>query len=439
MRLKNGRAENSTTDTAKESPDTVQRSKAEKTVSNTKRHLQNQTATIPTRSLDYWDLLRNSTVEYDSRQDSALYKITLGEENTVRLAHLVLATTFTFPIEGEWVMIDTFAHLGGAYMLALHHFNERNSSLVPNLSSLLGDCNVQLTMDVRDTALSPTTASRKAFEYLGPPNHSLASPFPVAFIGAGRSATSEALSVLAGSYNTLVISSQSTASSLDNKDKFPSFCRAIPTNRVDSKAVVAYFKSLGVTHFGIVYIRDPYGSEYNRDLSNTAKENNMTVVSVAWDESDDGGQLISVLRKLRDSGFKYFFAILAPSGTLRGRDRARSDSHTLTLSFLFHSLVEKHKLFVQSSIGAGLMGGSTKCMWLFADSSNILREDGFYATLLDSSDESDRQVAAALYGVGLVVLHFEQNTKFNQLLREYGMKEEYFGYYRSRFVSQIGL
>ena len=360
------------------------------------------------RPLDYWDSLRNSTA-YETRPGSALYRVKTDNNNeTVRLGHVVAATSFSFLDSGTRHLVDSFAHLGGAYILAIHHFNTRNSTVVPQLASIVGDCNVYLTIDVRDNILSPIVASRTALEYLERPNNVLTEPYPIAVAGAGRSAVSEPLSILAGAYGTLVISSQSTASSLDNKDKFPTFARSIPTSRIDSKAVIAYFKSIGVTHFGVLFIRDAYGSEYNRDLASEASKQNMTVVSAAWDEEGGEASVIGALKKLRDTQFRYFFAILAPA-------------------------IDKHKIVIRNAIDLEIMG-SSEYMWLYADSSNILREESFYSGLLKSSDAADREIASALNGAGLVVLHFPQNEDFNRALQDVGTNG-LLDYYVSRFVS----
>jgi hypothetical protein len=264
-----------------------------------------------------------------------------------------------------------------------------------------------MTVDIVDTLLSPIVASRNALKYFGRPADSLSEPYPVAVYGAIRSAVTEPLSILAGVYQTAVVNGQSTSSSLDNKDMFPTFTRALPTNRIDSKAVVAYFKSLGVTHFGILFIKDPYGNEYSRDLRNEAAAENMTVVSAAWDHKDEAS-IIGALEKLKSTQFRYFHAILAPS-------------------------IDTHKVVIRKAIDVGMMGNSAN-FWMFSEASNVLREDSFFKTYLNSSDTSDREIASALNGAGLVILEIPPNEAFDRALKDVGADKELFDYYVSRTV-----
>lgn len=364
------------------------------------------------RPLDYWDNLRNSTT-FKTQPGSAIYQVRTEDNETVRLAHVVAIIPFSeYLANGTRRVIDSFAHGGASVILAIKHFNERSSPVVPGLSDIVGDCNVYLTVDINDTVLSPIVASRKVLEHFGRPTNVLSKPFPIALSGATRSAVTEPLSILAGVYDTTVVNGLSTSSSLDNKDMFPTFTRTLPTNKVDSQGVVAYLKSLGITHFGILFIRDPYGNEYNRDLANEAAAENITVVSAAWDAQGGGeASILSALKKLRDTQFRYFFAILAPA-------------------------IDVHRIVIRNAIDLGIMG-DPKHVWLFSEASNILREDSFYTTILNNSVNEDREIASALNGAGLVVLEIPQNGEFNKALREVGTDEEIFDYYTSRFVSQV--
>jgi hypothetical protein len=362
------------------------------------------------RPLNYWDDLRETnTGTFETQNGSAVYRVTLDTNEThVRLAHVVSIIPFSERLaNGTRRLIDSFGHGGSSVILAIQHFNERSSLIVPNLNKILGDCNVYLTTDIRDTQLSPIVASKTVLEYFGRSHNDPSLPFPVALCGATRSAVTEPLSVLSGVYETTVVNGQSTSSSLDNKDMFPTFTRTLPTNRVDSKAVVAYFKSLGVTHFGVLFIKDPYGSEYNRDLMSEANNEKMTVISAAWDDGDEGS-IVSALEKLRDTEFRYFFAILAPA-------------------------IDIHKLVIRNAIKLELMG--TEHVWLYSEASNILREDSFYTSILNSSDASDRAIASALNGAGLVVLEIPPSKAFDQAIRNVGANKELYDYYVSRFVS----
>jgi len=365
-------------------------------------------AKAPNRPLHYWDDLRNSTT-FETKHGSAVFRVKTTDE-TVRLAHVLSIHPYSEMLaSGERIPVDELAYVEASAFLALHHFNERNPVVLPDLPELIGDCDVYMTIDIVDTVLSPIVASRKALNYFVRPEGSLSEPRPVALAGATRSAVSQPLSVLAGVYHTPVVNSQSTSSVLDNKDSSPTFTRAIPTNRVDAKAVVTYFKSLGVTHFGVLFVRDPYGSEFSRDLNSAAAaEGDMTVASAAYNDGDEQS-VVGALQELRSSQLRYFFAVLTASP-------------------------ERHAFVIREASKLGIMG-NPEYVWLFGEASTLLLEGSFFKTKLNSSVEADREIASSLSGCGLVLLNIPPYKRFNEALQDLGRSKELYEYYVSRHVS----
>lgn len=364
----------------------------------TLRYMQTQTKDLKIR-LQYWDNLRNSST-FETRQGSAMFRINTPNE-TVRLAHLLSIHPYSEILaNGDRIPVDELAYVEASSFLAVHHFNERSPAVLPDLPELLGDCNVYLTVDIVDTILSPIVASRKALEYFVRPKGSLSKPPPISLAGATRSAVSQPLSVLAGVYHTPMVNSQSTSSVLDNKDSSPTFTRAIPTNRVDAKAVVTYFQSLGVNHFGVLFVRDSYGSEFDRDLKAAAAEQEMSVVSAAYNDGDEQS-VVGALEKLRRSQLRYFFAVLTASP-------------------------ERHAFVITEASRLGMMG-NPEYVWFFGEASTLLLEESFF--------KSNRKIAASLSGSGLILLDIPQNERFNEALQDLGRNAELYEYYVSRHVS----
>ena len=61
-----------------------------------------------------------------------------------------------------------------------------------------------------------------------------------------------------------------------------------PTNDVDARAAALYFKQhLRVTHLGVLFVRDAYGSQFSRDLAVAATtEQNITLKAVPYEGRD---------------------------------------------------------------------------------------------------------------------------------------------------------
>lgn len=168
-----------------------------------------------------------------------------------RSSPLVVQVTGLLPSTSNGDPSPFWMDLHAAAYLALLHFNSRNATVVPSLAD--SRCNVQLSYRAYDSEFSVFAALKKlSNEILYHPH----TEKPLAVLGAMRSAVSRPVSILAGAAETMTVSPTSTSALLDNTDSFPYFTRLIPTNRGDAKALVRYYDSLGITHFGVIYIQD---------------------------------------------------------------------------------------------------------------------------------------------------------------------------------------
>jgi len=203
-----------------------------------------------------------------------------------------------------------------------------------------------------------------------------------------------------------MLNGASTSSALDEKDTTPTFIRTVPNNKLDSLAVVTYLQSLGVSHFGIIFVKDPYGSEFNRDLKETAENFNMTVISAAYDD-DNEKDIVNAVWTLRQSRFRYFFAAVSPSN-------------------------RSIKLIIRNAVDLGIAGNANH-VWLWPETN--LAENGFYEVALDGSLESDREIAEAITGMGMIFIDVPGNERFDSALSGIGSDEELLDYFVSRHVS----
>lgn len=63
---------------------------------------------------------------------------------------------------------------------------------------------------------------------------------------------------------------------------------------------------LGVTHFGLVYARDLYGTSMGEAIQNAARQHNPTVQAIAYEMDDDHRSLRDALLYLKSTDLRYF-------------------------------------------------------------------------------------------------------------------------------------
>jgi Receptor family ligand binding region/7 transmembrane sweet-taste receptor of 3 GCPR len=273
-------------------------------------------------------------------------------------------------------------YLEAASYLALKHFNDRDPRVLPKLNDLLLDCDVQLTVDMRDTQFSPIEAARQLQNIYLHSDHSIEVPLPFALLGAARSAVSQTVAILSGSYEIPQMSATSTSVSLDNKEVYPFFARTVPSNAGDAKALILYFERLKVTHFGVIFIQDSFGGAYHDYIKVDANKRGMAIISAPFNDGDNGS-ISKAIERIRKSQVKYIFGVFNP---------------------------RTWKSVFREAIKAGILGRSGYT-WILSDASAELTQPGF---TLDRVIEGD--IARAIHGTGVLSLHVPTNSDFDDAL-----------------------
>ena len=203
--------------------------------------------------------------------------------------------------------------------------------------------------------------------------------FPFAILGSCYSSVTMPLSILGSSAYELPQSSGSaTSAALDAQ---PLFSRTIPTNAGDAQAVMRYMTSRGVTHMACLYIKDPWGNYYNKDLMQQAARHDVALRSIPYDPDN----LPDAIRDLKESGMRYIYAIL----------------------FEWRPVVE-------AAYDAGIMG-TPDHVWIGAEQVDWTAP----SLALDKQNERDRKLAHALHGTGVLVLHVEPSATLEQAVNEF--------------------
>lgn len=191
-----------------------------------------------------------------------------------------------------------------AVLLAAHHLNTGNATVVHELEGLNEKCNVRFITNLYDSQFEERHTVETVIRQTD--NSS-----PCAFLGAQRSAVSIPMAIITGLRGYLQISAFSTSPAL-NANQFPLFGRTIPADDATAVPVILYFKSLQIKHVGVVYVNDSFGSSFFAGLQLAIQQEAPEIRLIAVDlpfaalQSD----FERVISALKASEVRYFFAIV---------------------------------------------------------------------------------------------------------------------------------
>uniref|UniRef100_A0A7S4K3F0 G-protein coupled receptors family 3 profile domain-containing protein n=1 Tax=Odontella aurita TaxID=265563 RepID=A0A7S4K3F0_9STRA len=286
-------------------------------------------------SWGYFDRVRERHVKASS-PPSDVYRVPAGD-GAVDLRHLVVISPQLVG-DGD-TPYQAYVDLAGAALLALHHINNGGGSdAIPELTEIEERCGrTRFTADFIDSRISPIASSRALLKDVlrrhetqadsnefvsksGGDSAGSRAPVATAVIGAYRSVVSVPLATLGGVYVLPQFSLMSTSTSLDNRDNFPYFGRIIPSVAADAAVVVDYLDNVvdeHVTHFGVLHIKDEYGTSYAQAVERAARAAGMSVTVVSLplrrDKDSDPEVRRAAVRKLisqlKSTGMRYFLGI----------------------------------------------------------------------------------------------------------------------------------
>jgi hypothetical protein len=292
-----------------------------------------------------------------------------------RRMHLASLLPVTRPERGAFKPLESrFYYIAGGY-LALQHFNQRSNAIVADLPERLAGCDLQLSIEYRDTQFNRVGGARVLNQILERwPQNTLQEPFPSAIVGSGRSDTSETVSTLSGMFQLPQVSPHSSAASLDDKGRFPFFARTTPSATSDGKAAVDYMHYLEASHIGVVYVLDSLGIAYDEAIQREARELGMAVYSVPYRFTDGVEELRQVFQRLKATGIRYIFAAIEPASW---------------------------KKFIRTAVEEEILGNADY-FWLF--------HSGMVGLVPEELDkETEYDIVRAIHGSGVVLKDFPQN------------------------------
>jgi len=176
-------------------------------------------------SLREWDAIIASNETTKTREEgSNLDLIETADGEKYGLCHLSALFPYT---QGNYVPSVQGFEDQVAVMLAAHHLNTGDGSVVPEVQGLDAHCPIRFTVEFADTEYSEGTGLSRVVEQLYRED---ATQKPCAFIGPFRSAISIPTSIVTGLFGYPQISGGSTSADLDDTTQYPMYGRTVRTS-----------------------------------------------------------------------------------------------------------------------------------------------------------------------------------------------------------------
>eukprot|EP00961_Rhodomonas_salina_P282301 3814437-Rhodomonas_salina.1 len=139
--------------------------------------------------------------------------------------------------------------VAAAAILAAHHINQRNSTLVPDMEALFPPGFV-LEYDLQSSMLDPAVSVASALQWQREGRHVL--------VGSFEFAVTSTLALTASIDRTPVVSWFSSSPALSAKDEYPTLSRVVPSDWAYAAEVMRSIASFGWRNLGIIYIDDKW-------------------------------------------------------------------------------------------------------------------------------------------------------------------------------------
>lgn len=110
-------------------------------------------------------------------------------------------------------------------LLAMHHFNNGNGDVVPELTDIQKTCNIRFTSEIFDTTSSPLEAVRQMTRIISRKSEAVDEPQPCAVIGGQISSVTSKLATLSSVFDVFQVSSSAMSTELENQNQYPLLAR----------------------------------------------------------------------------------------------------------------------------------------------------------------------------------------------------------------------
>lgn len=205
-----------------------------------------------------------------------------------------------------------------AAILAMHHFNNGDGSVVPELDGINKRCNIRLTTEIINTKSSPINGVRELTRMLSRDSNSISEPQPCAVLGSQISSVTSKMASVSGVFDLFQVSSSAMSTSLEDAVQYPMLARSHTDVGGFGEMSISYLKdNMGITNFGILSPNDAYGQGFQKSVLEAAAGRGMNGIAATYlptltSEDELDTNIRSALGILKESGCNYIIAAFYP-------------------------------------------------------------------------------------------------------------------------------
>jgi hypothetical protein len=224
----------------------------------------------------------------------------------------------------------SFQQMATAMLLAIHHVNTRNGSIVGDTANQL-PIGFKLFYKIADTNFAMSGGVKAILDwraqegYAGfasscgaraivsnrttpQPLYAASSPADkiMSIVGPDLSEISQAVTVIAGIGGTPVTSYWSTSTSLSDKSKFPLFSRTVPVQSFNMLGMANIMAALGWMRCAVLFSDTEYGNSFASDFQLRAGRVGITILLLRKFRDKDAADIGDGAADLKRSGARVF-------------------------------------------------------------------------------------------------------------------------------------
>jgi hypothetical protein len=193
---------------------------------------------------------------------------------------------------------DDVMRVGVAALVAVEDFNKRGN-IVPAVASL--SPRIRLSFEMHDSG-STISGGLAALLSAGGGGVCEVDDYPIlGVVGAGRSAVSGPLSLLASVKSIPVISYWSSSPDLSDKETYPTFGRTFLSDEITAHALVGMMQGFGWGSVALVYPNDLFGNGFQISFQRFAYSMDLTLAAKASYNIGDERSIRGAMESVRDS------------------------------------------------------------------------------------------------------------------------------------------
>ena len=216
-----------------------------------------------------------------------------------------------------------------AKLLAIHHLNTGNGSLIHEVQGLDTNCPIRFELEFVDTHYDPgetmgqvaqilTHATNKKEAATNTNRNSTASSSsstsyqqqtqttssPCVFLGATTDVVTNPVSMMVNLNGYPIITGATTTIALDDPIQHPMLSRTVPSDAMIARALLEYLDQIDVHHLVIVSMDDEYGKFYAEAIGEVSALYKNRLRTVTYEIQTDGSNLDDVLQRIKKSQYR---------------------------------------------------------------------------------------------------------------------------------------